>query len=62
MREEKIKEYRELFCSPYHAASTRLVDIVIDPRETMSYLIKALDMLQDKTEYREARKHGNIPL
>lgn len=61
-REEKIKEYRELFCSPYHAASTGLVDTVIDPRETRSYLIKALGALQDKTEWREARKHGNIPL
>ncbi|WP_085508779.1 acyl-CoA carboxylase subunit beta [Thalassobacillus devorans] len=61
-RQKKISEYRERFANPYVAASLGMVDDVIDPRETRSTLIKALDMLKNKKEERPKKKHGNIPL
>ncbi len=62
VRKGKIDEYREKFANPYVAAGLGMVDDVIDPRETRSTLIKALDMLKNKTEDRPYKKHGNIPL
>lgn len=61
-RQNKINEYRERFANPYVAAGLGMIDDVIDPRETRSTLVKALDMLQDKREERPYKKHGNIPL
>lgn len=61
-RQNKISEYRERFANPYVAAGLGMVDDVIDPRETRSTLIKALDMLKNKHEERPYKKHGNIPL
>ena len=49
-RHEKIEEYREKFANPYVAASTGMVDDVIDPRETRIKLIQALEMLHNKKE------------
>ncbi|MFG6114419.1 acyl-CoA carboxylase subunit beta [Halobacillus sp. MO56] len=61
-RQKKISEYRERFANPYVAASLGMVDDVIDPRETRTTLIQALDMLKNKKEERPKKKHGNIPL
>jgi methylmalonyl-CoA carboxyltransferase large subunit len=61
-RREKITEYREMFASPYVAASRRMVDDVIEPAKTREYIAKALEMLQTKREYRPQKKHGLIPL
>jgi propionyl-CoA carboxylase beta chain len=61
VRQQKIEEFREVFGSPYYAASTRLIDAVIRPQETRPYLIKALEMLKGKHEERPGKKHGNIP-
>lgn len=61
-RQERIAEYKEKFSNPYVAASHGMVDDVIDPRETRHKLKQALNMLQNKEEYRPAKKHGNIPL
>ncbi|WP_129704696.1 acyl-CoA carboxylase subunit beta [Priestia megaterium] len=61
-RHEKIEQYREKFANPYVAASAGMVDDVIDPRETRTKLIQALEMLHNKKEERPAKKHGNIPL
>ena len=46
----------------YKAAALGYIDDVIEPSETRTKLIRALDMLVDKEELRPARKHGNIPL
>jgi acetyl-CoA carboxylase carboxyltransferase component len=62
MREEKIKEYEELFSNPYIAASRGFVDSVIFPRETRPMLIDALRVLLSKRESRPPKKHGNIPI
>ncbi|WP_330948588.1 acyl-CoA carboxylase subunit beta [Virgibacillus sp. MG-45] len=61
-RQEKIETYREKFANPYIAAGLGMVDDVIDPRETRIKLVQALEMLQNKTVQRPAKKHGNIPL
>ncbi|QSS98614.1 acyl-CoA carboxylase subunit beta [Pontibacillus sp. ALD_SL1] len=61
-RQAKIDEYREKFANPYVAAGLGMVDDVIDPRETRTSLIQALDMLKNKQEDRPKKKHGNIPL
>ena len=61
-REEKIREYQELFSNPYVAAARGYVDAVIAPRETRRWIIRGLGMLRTKRELRPAKKHGNIPV
>jgi propionyl-CoA carboxylase beta chain len=56
------QEYREQFANPYSAAARGYVDDVIDPRETRSRLINALDMLANKRDENPWKKHGCIPL
>ncbi len=62
VRQEKIEEYRNLFAKPYTAAKYGLVDVIIEPRQTRSALIRALEMTAHKREDRPRKKHGNIPL
>jgi acetyl-CoA carboxylase carboxyltransferase component len=59
--EEKIKEYREKFASPYLPATHLHVDDVIDPAETRPRLIEAIEMAMDKVEERPLKKHGVMP-
>jgi propionyl-CoA carboxylase beta chain len=61
-RAELIESYEEQFNNPMVAAEMGYIDDVIDPRETRSYLIKALQMIGTKRPERPPRKHGNIPL
>ncbi|CAL9645417.1 Propionyl-CoA carboxylase beta chain (plasmid) [Streptomyces sp. enrichment culture] len=61
-RAQKIKEYQAELMHPYYAAERGLVDDVIDPAETRSRLIAALDMLRAKHQQLPSRKHGNLPL
>lgn len=61
-RQKKIDEYREKFCNPYVAAARRLVDDVIEPGETRTYILRALDSLRNKRDIRPHKKHGLIPL
>lgn len=60
--QEKIKEYREIFASPYNQARTMCVDDIIEPKETRIKIIQAFNALKNKREKRLPRKHGNIPL
>ncbi|MGE7388895.1 acyl-CoA carboxylase subunit beta [Streptomyces sp. NPDC004126] len=62
VRQMKIKEYQAELMHPYYAAERGLVDDVIDPAETRSRLIDALEMLRGKHAPRPSRKHGNLPL
>jgi len=57
-----IQEYRSKFANPYVAAARGYIDDVIDPRETRTKLIKALQILRDKDICNPPKKHGNIPL
>ncbi|MCP4754166.1 MAG: acyl-CoA carboxylase subunit beta [Proteobacteria bacterium] len=61
--QEKIKEYQDLYLTPYHSASLSVIDAVIHPQDTRKRLISALKILENKAEpERPYRKHGNIPL
>lgn len=62
LAEEKIKELKEIFLNPYQAAKLGQVDLIINPKDTRSILIKCLESLLNKREVKIARKHGNIPL
>ena len=62
MRQDLTQEYQEKFTNPYIAASRGYIDDVIDPAETRSSIIKALQMLRNKRDSLPAKKHGNIPL
>jgi propionyl-CoA carboxylase beta chain len=61
-RKRQIADYNERFQNPYIAASRGFFDDVIEPRETRGKVIRALEMLQNKTDSNPPRKHGNIPL
>jgi acetyl-CoA carboxylase carboxyltransferase component len=61
-RAELISDYESTFNNPYRAAELGLVDEVIEPRETRTKLIRALEMLRTKREHMPQKKHGNIPL
>jgi len=61
-RKQLTEEYRQKFANPYVTASRGFIDDVIDPRETRYRIIRALEMLQNKTDTNPPKKHGNIPL
>ena len=61
-RRKLVEEYTTEFANPYVAASNGHLDDVIDPRLTRSKLIKALKLLENKTDTNPPKKHGNIPL
>ncbi len=62
LRQEKVEEFRHRFPNPYIAAERGYVDAVINPRDTRPQLIRALAMLENKSDTSPAKKHGNIPL
>jgi len=61
-REARTREYREKFANPYVAAERGYVDEVIEPRDTRSRLIAALELTATKRDQNPPKKHGNIPL
>ena len=48
--------------SPYIAANKGLIDEVIEPKDTRSKIISALEILSTKREFAPQKKHGTIPL
>ena len=60
--EEKKKEYNDLFCNPYNAASYGYIDDVIEPRNTRFRVIRALEQLANKKQENPWKKHDNLPL
>ncbi|HEX9834981.1 MAG TPA: acyl-CoA carboxylase subunit beta, partial [Mycobacterium sp.] len=61
-RAQLIAEYAERFANPYVAAARGYVDDVIDPRDTRSKVIHALEMLRSKADSTPPKKHSNLPL
>jgi len=61
-RKELVEQYRQQFANPYVTASRGFIDDVIEPRDTRLKIIRALEMLQNKTDSNPPKKHGNIPL
>ena len=59
---QAVKEYREVFASPYKAAEQGYIDEIIYPKHTRRKLIQALEMCRNKRKTNPPRKHGNIPL
>jgi acetyl-CoA carboxylase carboxyltransferase component len=61
-RQQLIAEYQDKFSNPYVAANRGYIDDVIDPAETRVKIVKALDMLKNKTQSNPPCKHSSIPL
>jgi len=61
-RQRLVEEDQTKFANPWVAASRGYIDDVIDPRQTRSRIIKALEALQNKVDSNPPKKHGNIPL
>ena len=61
-RRARITEFEEKFANPYVAAERGFIDEVIEPAITRPKLIRALMLLQNKTDTNPPKKHGNIPL
>jgi acetyl-CoA carboxylase carboxyltransferase component len=62
LRARLVEEYRGRMMNPYVAAARGMIDDVIDPAETRSKIIRALEMLANKREVLPPKKHGSIPL
>jgi acetyl-CoA carboxylase carboxyltransferase component len=60
--EDKKKEYNDLFCNPYSAASYGYIDDIIEPRNTRFRVIRALEQLATKQQSNPWKKHDNLPL
>jgi len=61
-RKALMDEYIEKFSTPYAAAARGMVDDVIEPADTRSYIALSLEILKSKREIRPDKKHGLIPL
>lgn len=61
-RQARITELEEKFANPYVAAERGFIDEVIEPALTRPKLIRALTLLQNKSDKNPPKKHGNIPL
>ena len=61
MRKQKIEEYKEKFANPFVAAAQGYIDQVIEPAETRSMLLHALDVSENKSVSMPQKKHGIPP-
>lgn len=62
LEKEKIQEIKDNFLDPFCAAKLGQIDMIIDPRETRSILIKSMESILNKREGLVTRKHGSMPL
>jgi len=62
LRQNKIDEYKDNFANPYIAAKRGMVNDVIKMEESRTKLINGLEMMINKKEKSQTKKHGNIPL
>jgi propionyl-CoA carboxylase beta chain len=60
--DEKLSQFISEFANPYKAAERGYLDDVIEPKDTRPNLIRALQMLDTKSDTNPKKKHGNIPL
>ena len=61
-RQELVDAYNDQFANPYVAAARGFIDDVIDPRDTRPKVVRALRVLQSKSDSMPPKKHGNVPL
>ncbi|TET36395.1 MAG: acyl-CoA carboxylase subunit beta [Planctomycetota bacterium] len=61
-KSEIVKDYEDLFCSPFEAARRGYIDDVIEAHTTRPRLVAALQFTENKRDSNPPKKHGNIPL
>jgi acetyl-CoA carboxylase carboxyltransferase component len=61
VRKQKVDEYIEKFANPYVAAAKGFIDSVIEPKETRSVLVHALEVSENKNVGMPQKKHGIPP-
>ena len=61
-REEKIREYKERFSTPFYAASRGYIDEIIHPQNTRKKICDVLRFLRNKKISTPKKKHDNLPL
>jgi acetyl-CoA carboxylase carboxyltransferase component len=61
MRKQKVEEYKEKFSNPYVAAAKGYIDSVIEPKDTRTSILHAIDVSKDKHVGRPNKKHGIPP-
>lgn len=61
-REEKIREYKERFSTPFYAASRGYIDEIIHPQNTRKKICDVLRFLRNKKINMPKKKHDNLPL
>lgn len=61
-REEKIREYKERFSTPFYAASRGYIDEIIHPQNTRKKICDVLRFLKNKKISTPKKKHDNLPL
>ena len=59
---QRVKDYEDRFANPFVAAERGYIDEVIIPHHTRLRLVRALNMLRNKTQENPWKKHDNIPL
>ncbi len=60
--DQKMKEYKEKFASPFVAASRGYLDDVIRPQNTRWRICRSLSILKNKNLNNPWKKHDNLPL
>ncbi|MBR2141195.1 MAG: acyl-CoA carboxylase subunit beta [Rickettsiales bacterium] len=61
-REEKIREYKNKFSTPFFAASRGYIDEVIKPQTTRKRICDGLRFLKNKDVKTPRKKHDNLPM
>lgn len=61
-RQEKIKEYKDKFSTPFFAASRGYIDEVIRPQNTRKRICDGLRFLRNKGVKLPVKKHDNLPM
>jgi propionyl-CoA carboxylase beta chain len=61
-KKQKVDEYRQMFASPFVAASRGYIDDVIRPQNTRWRLCRSLALLRNKENTNPWKKHDNLPL
>lgn len=61
-RARKLKEYSDLYESPYPAAERGYIDDIIKPGSTRGFITRALEALEHKRATPRQRKYSNITL
>ena len=60
-RKELVEEYSSTVASAFEAAEKNCIDDIIEPSETRSAIISALEILAGKRVTRLPKKHSNMP-